>query len=100
MFLNKGNLFLVLLKILIVYVCTASSSNICLSQSDLINNSWTFYGTWGYIGQLRFEANGTVTGIQNFNEKFWTFDGKNGNNFEWKPITNVQVPSKIQRFSW
>ena len=74
MFSYIGNFFWVLLKISIIYVCTAPSSNACLIQSDLINNAWTFYGTWGYIGQLRFEANGTVTGIQHFNEKFLTFD--------------------------
>jgi hypothetical protein len=30
----------------------------------------------GFLGDIKFQADGTITLYDNFNEKFWTFDGK------------------------
>jgi hypothetical protein len=46
------------------------------SREDLINSQWKFLNGDGFLGDIKFEADGTITLYNNFNEKFWTFDGK------------------------
>ena len=69
--------------ILLFVLCTLGFSQNILVQPDptkitvdaLVSSTWKFYNDAGFLGTMKLERDGTISGYQNPNEVFWTFDG-------------------------
>ena len=46
-----------------------------LTLSDVVDSTWKFYNDAGYIGTMKFDRDGTMSGYQNPNEAYWSFTG-------------------------
>ena len=70
--------------VLLFVVCTLGfAHNLVVADPDsreitvdtLTGSTWKFYNDAGFLGTMRLERDGTVSGYQNPNEAYWKFDG-------------------------
>ena len=57
----------------------SSTSNFLISYltlSEIVNSHWKFSNDNGYLGYMTLKHDGTVSEYNNYNERFWTFDGR------------------------
>ena len=84
-------LFLVLCKL------TLAADNE-LTLENVLDSTWKFYNDAGFLGTMKFERDGTISGYQNPNEVFWSFNGNVLHIYDSEDVLSCKFVNTINDF--
>ena len=71
-----GKYFLVLLLTLCSFSACENIRSDALHIDDILNETWEYLNDDGFLGWMKFNVDGSISGWTDANHRSWTFDGQ------------------------